>query len=192
MNKDVFTGKLVRLSAVDAEQAAKSFVQWSCDSEYRRLLDSDPVRLFSVKATQEWVEKQLKKDPPQYYWFLIRRLEDDLILGDITLGGLRWNNREAFVGIGIGDREHWGKGYGTDAMQILLRYAFTELNLERVSLEVFDYNPRGLRSYEKAGFRVEGRQRQFLLRDGQRYDVIYMGILRDEWLQANANMMKEE
>ena len=66
-------------------------------------------------------------------------------------------------------------------MGVLLRYAFAELNLRRVSLSVFEYNPRAMRSYEKAGFVVEGRRRQALNRDGRRWDVIHMGILREEW-----------
>jgi len=66
-------------------------------------------------------------------------------------------------------------------MRILLRYAFEELNLHRLSLSVFEYNSRAIRSYEKAGFVIEGRARQFLNRDGLRYDMIFMGILRDEW-----------
>jgi len=78
-------------------------------------------------------------------------------------------------------RADWGKGYGTDAMRVLLRFAFTEINLHRVSLTVFGYNPRAIRSYEKAGFVVEGRARQRLRRDGQWWEVVYMGILKDEW-----------
>ncbi len=85
------------------------------------------------------------------------------------------------MGIGLGERKYWSKGYGTDAMRIILRYAFTELNLHRVSLDTFEYNPRAIRSYEKAGFKIEGRVRQLLNREGRRWDVIYMGILREEW-----------
>ncbi len=66
-------------------------------------------------------------------------------------------------------------------MRALLRFAFTEVNLHRVSLAVFGYNPRALRSYEKVGFTVEGRVRQYLHRDGQWWDMVFMGILKDEW-----------
>ena len=72
-------------------------------------------------------------------------------------------------------------------MRVILRFAFTELNLHRVSLTVFDYNQRAIRSYEKAGFRMEGRQRGFLKREGQRWDLIYMGILRSEWEATQTN-----
>ncbi len=70
-------------------------------------------------------------------------------------------------------------------MRVMLRYAFTELNLHRVSLFLFDYNPRALRSYEKAGFVTEGRLRQPIRRGGRLWDEIVMGALRDDWLRAN-------
>lgn len=98
-----------------------------------------------------------------------------------------WSNGDAYVGIGLGEQDCWGKGYGTDAMRLILKYAFTELNLFRVSLNVFEYNPRAIRSYEKAGFKHEGRIREFLHKDGKYYDLIYMGILRSEWQEITGN-----
>jgi len=93
------------------------------------------------------------------------------------------------VGLGIGERDFWGRGYGTDVMKLILRYAFMEINLRRVTLTVFEYNPRAIRSYEKAGFRHEGRLRKLLHRDGRRYDELFMGILREEWLEKNAELV---
>jgi RimJ/RimL family protein N-acetyltransferase len=120
---------------------------------------------------------------PANHYFAIRALDDNRLLGDIGLEVTHnWMGRNAFVGLGIGKREDWGKGYGTDAMKIALRFAFTELNLERVTLNVFEYNPRAIRSYEKAGFKHEGRMRGSLLKDGKRWDMLFMGILREEWL----------
>ena len=126
------------------------------------------------------------------YWFAIRALEDDRLLGDADLSVINWGSRDAFVGIGIGEREFWGKGYGTDAMRLLLRYAFTELNLRRVSLNVFEFNERAIRSYEKVGFRLEGRERQVMQREGRRWDLIDMGILREEWMEENGNKNKDD
>jgi RimJ/RimL family protein N-acetyltransferase len=68
-------------------------------------------------------------------------------------------------------------------MNLILQYAFTELNLRRVTLDVFEYNPRAIRSYEKAGFRHEGRLRGAILREGKRWDMLFMGILREDWRQ---------
>jgi len=179
---DLFKGKLVRLAGIDPDEISKSFAQWNRDSEYMRLLDSDPPRLHSSKAIKEWIEKDLEKRTDMC-WFAIRTLEDDRLLGDTTLSVINWGSREAFAGIGIGAREFWGKGYGTDAMCLLLRYGFIELNLRRISLTVFEFNQRAMRSYEKAGFRLEGRQRQLMQREGRRWDILYMGILREEWME---------
>ena len=180
--EDLLQGKLVRLAGIDPEEVSKSFAQWNRDSEYMRLMDIDPPRLHSTKAIKEWLEKELEKSM-DLYWFAIRTLEDDRLLGDIPLSVINRGSREAFAGIGMGAREFWGKGYGTDAMQLLLRYGFIELNLRRVSLNVFEFNQRALRSYEKAGFRLEGRQRQYIQREGRRWDILFMGILREEWME---------
>jgi len=177
----LFQGELVRLVAASAEKDAELLARWSHDSEYARQLDSDPARPQSVKRAKEDIQKWMENESPDSFGFMIRTLADDRLIGFIGLDGIRWTHGDTFVGIGIGDPEYRGNGYGTDAMRVILHYAFTELNLHRVSLDVFEYNPRAIRSYEKAGFVVEGRQRQALNRDGRRWDVIYMGILREEW-----------
>lgn len=92
-----------------------------------------------------------------------------------------WNHGEVWIAIGLGERGYWGKGYGTDAKRILSRHAFDDLNLRHLSSSVFDYNQRALRLYEKIGFIEEDCARQFLNRDGYGYDMIFMGILREEW-----------
>jgi RimJ/RimL family protein N-acetyltransferase len=68
-------------------------------------------------------------------------------------------------------------------MDLLLRYGFTELNLRRISLTMFEFDRRAVRSYEKAGFQLDGSQRQFMRREGRRWDILYMGILREEWME---------
>lgn len=185
---DILKGELVRLSAVDPEEFSKAFTHWRRDSEFMRLIDSSEVMLRSQKDSQKWIEKELEDQEVNQYMFTIRTLAEDKLLGDIGLSVVNWMSRDAFVGLGIGERDFWGRGYGTDVMKVILRYAFTEINLRRVTLSVFEYNPRAVRSYEKAGFVHEGRMRQFLNREGKRWDMLFMGILRDEWMQ----MQKEE
>jgi len=182
MNSNLLTGSLVRLTAEDPQVLADVCSRWNSDSEYLRLLDARSANQFSAKKIAEWLEKEMEKDPPTEYLFAIRTLEGDHLIGWLDLEGDLFPHGEAFVGIGIGEREFWGKGYGTDAMKVILRYAFQELNLRRVALDTFEYNPRAIRSYEKAGFVHEGRAREFLNREGRRWDLIFMGILREEWL----------
>ena len=181
---DLFHGELVRLTAEEPQTLAAAFARWGRDSEYARLLNDDPQRLWSEKKTKEYIEKDLDADPLKEHFFTVRELAEDKLIGFVGLYSA-WAQGNAWVGIGLGEREYWGKGYGTDAMRLALRYAFMELNLHRVTLGVFEYNPRAIRSYEKAGFREEGRRRQALLRSGRRWDEIEMGILREEWLKLN-------
>ena len=182
--RDLFRGKLVRLTAEEPETLAKTQVLWQRDSEYRRLLNSDPTDMSSEKKIKERSEKHVEDDKPGRYPFSIRTLSDDRLIGFIGL----WSDLihgDGWVGIGIGEREHWGKGYGTDAMRLILQYAFTEVCLQRVSLALHAYNERGLKSYEKAGFRIEGRTRSDQHREGKRTDTLWMGILREEWVQLH-------
>ncbi len=174
---EIFTGNLVRLVPPDLEADSKLMAGWNQDSEYQRLLNGDNAGFYSPKQTQTFFEKEIDS----MHFFMIQRLEDDRKIGMIDLSGFNWQVGNAWVGIGIGEREMWGKGYGTDAMRILLRYAFTELNLNRVTLDVFEINTRAMKSYMKAGFQEEGRAPKVLLKAGQRYDLIFMGILRSDW-----------
>lgn len=181
--KDLFRGELVRFTMEEPQVRAGAEVRWQRDSEFHRLADSDPLRLRSEKQIREWFDKQAEDGvKPDRYSFCVRTLEEDRFIGFLGLG-VDLVHSEAFVGLGIGERDLWGKGYGTDMMKLCQQYVFAELGLERLSLGLLEYNPRALRSYEKAGFRMEGRTRQDIRREGQHYDSLWMGILREEWLQ---------
>ena len=186
--KDILKGELVRLSAIDPDEFGQAFSRWNRDSEFMRLLDGSPSKLRSQKRLQKSLEEDLENQKSDRHWFAIRALADDKLLGDIDLAVDNWTSRDAFVGLGIGEREFWGKGYGTDVMKVILRYAFAEVNLQRVTLNVFEYNVRAIRSYEKTGFRHEGRMRRVLNREGRRWDMLFMGILREEWI----NLQQQE
>lgn len=188
MVSDMLKGTLVRLAAVEPKELAEGAVRWNQDSEYQRLSMIEPAHQISVKRLTEWAEKDQEKDPPAFYYFAIRTLDDDRMVGSCELGGDIFPHGEAFVGIGIGGREDWNKGYGTDAMRVLLRYAFNELSLRRVALSVLENNTRGIRSYEKAGFVREGTTRGMTLREGQRWNDVIMGILREEWLTKGSQV----
>lgn len=183
MNTTNFTGNLVRLAAFDPEKDAEHLARWNQDSHFQQLSSSGPAKLWTVKEMKEWLEKHAD----ELYNFTIRTIDDDRVIGNVDLNGMDWVTRNCWVGIGIGEREDWGKGYGTDAMNLVLQFAFESLNLNRVSLTVFDYNERAVASYRKAGFREEGRLRQWMQRGGERHDLIFMGVLRDEWEAARAN-----
>jgi RimJ/RimL family protein N-acetyltransferase len=181
--RDLFRGDLVRFTSEEQDARAKVEVQWQRDTEFHRLADSNPIRMESERKLKEWAEKQFENGfQPERYPFSVRTLAEDKHIGFLILWVDLIHN-EARVGVGIGDRDFWGRGYGTDVMKLCLRYAFTELNVYRVSLGLLEYNLRALRAYEKAGFRFEGRTRQDVRREGKRFDSLWMGILREEWMQ---------
>lgn len=177
MNANVLTGKLVRLTVPNIETDIELVAGWDLDSEYQRLYDSEPARLTSLNMQREWAEEWVK----ECQVFMIRTLADDKVIGTMELDGFNWASGDAWVGIGLGERDYWGQGYGTDAMRVLIRYAFEELNLKRISLTVFEYNQRAINSYRKLGFQEEGRGRDQIRRDGRYWDMVFMGLLRDEW-----------
>lgn len=180
----VLQGNLVQLKALNAEEDAPLFTEWSLDTEYWRLLAADPALPWRVQRVKEDINKGEVR--PDTFEFSIHTLTDDLVIGYADLESDNLCNGDCFLGIGIGLRNYWGKGFGTDTMRILMRYAFDVLNFHRVSLNVFEYNDRAIACYQKVGFIEEGRQREFLHRSNQRWDLIYMGILRSEWEQTQS------
>ena len=177
-HSNIFLGNLVRLVA-PAEIDAPILARWSEDADYMRAVDTDYARPLSP---QEFAQR-LNPEQPDHNLveFHLRTREDERLIGFIALHTIEWNNRTSELSIGIGEPEYRGKGYGTDALQLVLRYAFHELNLYRVGLDVISNNTPAIRAYRRVGFRQEGIVRGAVLRDGRRHDRILMGILRDEW-----------
>jgi RimJ/RimL family protein N-acetyltransferase len=114
--------------------------------------------------------------------FGIRRRDDDALIGSCQLHSIHPVHRTAELQIRIGQVDQRSQGLGTEGVRLLLRFAFLDLNLERVHLHVFADNTAALRVYQRVGFVEEGRLRQHAYVDGQRRDVVMMGILRQEFL----------
>lgn len=113
--------------------------------------------------------------------YLITDSASDQPIGLTSLISIDVKNRNAELVIDIGEPDYWGKGYGQEALGLLLRYAFMELNLHRISLRVFDFNTRAIKLYDKLGFKQEGISREFLFRNGAWHHVIHMGLLQSEY-----------
>jgi RimJ/RimL family protein N-acetyltransferase len=180
----MFEGKLARLAPITRDDLER-FVRWFNDPEFLRFLSPLGIRLISYEDEVEWYEN-MRKDKDNYV-YAIRTLAEDKLIGSCGLHRVDWRNRKALFGIGVGDRSYWGRGYGTDATRVLMEYAFDELNLNRVFLEVYDFNARAIHSYEKVGFVREGTLRQDLFRDGAYHDTYIMGLLREDWLAGQAS-----
>ncbi len=103
------------------------------------------------------------------------------IVGIVGLSNINWISRNAYLSIAIYDENYHGKGIGKEASELLLSYAFDYLNLDKINLEVYEYNERAIRLYKKLGFVEEGRLRSNNERLGKRHDVIIMGLRRKEY-----------
>ena len=174
----LFNGKLVRLAAPKPEDN-EYFAKWSENDQYLRIMDNDPAKPVTPEAWEQFEAGILNS--PNNFHFHLRTIADDTLIGMIGLGQIQWTHQIASMGIAIGDPAYWGKGYGTDALKLILGYAFRELNLYRVGSSTISYNIRSIKAHQKVGFRQEGVQRSLIQREGQRFDLIEFGIRRPEW-----------
>ncbi len=174
----MWRGEKVELGPVQREYLPK-YVEWLNDWEVSRFLAPGIPLPLNLEEETEWFERR-RQDKDDLV-FAIRAQPENQLIGNCGLHRLDWKNRIAVFGIFIGDKNYWSKGYGTDATRTLLRFAFEQMGLNRVELEVYDFNTRAQRAYEKAGFRRDGVRRQALYRDGQYHDVYLMGVLREDW-----------
>ncbi len=157
---------------------APAFLTWLNDAEVARFLLA--YRSMTLRAEEEFIDN-LGQGDDVTLGIVLR--EGDRLIGGTGLHQIDQRCRRASFGILIGDKGAWGKGYGTEATRLMLGYAFGTLNLNRVWLHVYEYNERGIRSYEKVGFRREGVLRQDTYRDGRYWDTVAMAMLREDWDQ---------
>jgi RimJ/RimL family protein N-acetyltransferase len=120
---------------------------------------------------------------PDALAYSIVQLPDWRLIGFTTFSALDGDNGSVMFHITIGERDAWGRGLGTEVTELMLGHAFERLGLHRVGLSVFSYNLRAIKAYQKAGFTIEGRLREAILRDGRYWDEIQMGVLAGEWLE---------
>ena len=174
----------VRLRRVERADLVH-FVAWFNDPEVRYPL----AYIWPMGTAQEeaWYAAQLQTEPAVQPFSIDIRQEDAesgwRIVGNMAFHSVDWRNRNAELGIAIGDKTVWGRGYGTEATRTLVRWGLEELNLNRVWLRVYEDNAAAIRCYEKAGFRVEGRLRQDRFRQGRYLDTLIMGLLRGELVE---------
>lgn len=178
-------GERVQLDALTKDDLPV-MARWQQNTLFLRLFDARPARPQPVEnLTRDWEEQSKSKEG---FVFAIRLLDGGRLIGVVELDGILWAHQCGWLGIGIGEPEYWGKGYGREAMGLLLQFAFDELNLHRVGLTVYDYNKRAIALYEKLGFRREGTFREFMQRDGKRCDMYLYGLLRREWNESKRRM----
>ncbi len=176
MKNPFLIGELVYLRPLDRADAP-AVVPWVNDPEITRSLRI--YRPLNLQAEEEYIDQIRKSETDVTLGLCVRG--DDRFIGVTGLHAIDFKNRHTGFGIVIGERTEWDKGYGTDATRLMVNYAFATLNLNRVWLQVYEFNVRGRKTYEKVGFRVEGIQRQDRYSDGRYWDTTLMAVLREEW-----------
>jgi RimJ/RimL family protein N-acetyltransferase len=174
----LLVGQRVQLRGL-LEDDLPILARWEMDAGRMTTL-SNRVAPPSEAAAKERIAKWSANEDDRL-GFAIETLDDPSVLvGHVGLWGWQTKDRCATIGIALG-REYLGRGYGTDAMRVIVDYGFRELGLHRVQLTVAPFNPAGIRAYEKAGFAEEGRRREAVWHDGRWYDEVLMSVLEHEW-----------
>ena len=185
-DRDLFQGENVRLTALSPDDLS-DVALWQEDSEYLRMFDARPACPKTEAQLERWLE-DMQKDPNAYL-FAIRLVESDEIIGFVEIDGILWAHRHGCLGIGIGDRAYWGRGYGAEAARLAISFAFDELSFHRIQATVFGYNARSQALFQRLGFTREGVYREHVRRDGQWHDMYLYGILDGEWAGLEGERM---
>ncbi len=175
-------GERVRLRPLELSDAER-FRVWFSDPEFFHYLAGAAYQL-SLAAEEEFIRARQTNDWEHGVALAIEAMDvadAPVLIGSLELRDLHPESRHGEIGILIGEREYWDRGYGADVMRTICRFGFEELDLHRIELTVAAYNPRAQRCYEKVGFVVEGRKREHRYVNGRYYDTLVMGLLRSEF-----------
>lgn len=176
---EILVGSKLSLIPFKEESISERYIGWLNDPEINRFLE---VRF--VHQTYETVLAYVNSfygDAEKYMWGVYPNATNYLI-GTATLSEINRNHGRGVVGLMIGEKEYWDKGYGTEIIKLVVDYAFKRLGLHKVMAGVIDGNQASIKAFQKAGFEIEGRGKSHLFLDGEYYDHIYMGIISENYL----------
>lgn len=180
--RNMLVGRNIKLDSLNAEDI-EIMSNWFNDVEFLRFYDMVPAIPKSQKDMMKLLEYYETSEDK--FIFAIRLLDSNKLIGVAGFDEIIWTNGVATTFIGIGDKTVKGNGFGKEAMELLLDFGFNELNFYRIQLNVIEYNKIAIALYESVGFIKEGTYREFIYRDGKRYDLLLYGILKQE--HANRN-----
>lgn len=173
----MYSGQLVKLRAYKEEDIEKATVYIN-DEEVKKLMDSNIPFPMTKWQEEEWVRSR-KANTDFTYDFAIEDLKTGKYIGGCSINECDVKNRTCVVGIMIGDKEYWGKGYGSDALKVLIKFIFEEVNMNKIKLNVFSFNNRAIACYKKVGFKEEGILKKEIYRNGRYHDEIIMAMFKD-------------
>ncbi len=184
MNTQLYQGDQIRLGAINYEKDSAIESGWMHNSNFLHSLGPQIARPLSpeqVKKKYEAIEKEIEESKNHFY-FTIRSQEDDRLLGFARLFWIEWTNGTGGIQVAIGNPAERDQPYAREALQLVLRFAFQELNLYRLSALAAEDDPTGIDLLQAAGFSIEVRRRKAIQRNGQICDQLLMGLLQEEWI----------
>ena len=156
----------------------EAFLRWYSDAEVARLTRYQDGPMRPEEIERFFTARALGLESLS---LAVHLRDGDRLIGTCALSQLDSDNGSALYHITIGEKDVWGRGYGTEATRLMLGHAFGRLNLHRIALSVFSFNERAIRSYQSCGFIIEGRAREAIWRDGRWWDEISMSVLHSDW-----------
>jgi RimJ/RimL family protein N-acetyltransferase len=174
----ILAGELVCLSILSHADTQMLADWFSRDIELLRF--SSVRSIYPHSSAADWERRSSSSDK---YYFGIHVLADEQLIGNGNISSLNWQARSGEIGISIADKNFRSRGYGTNAVRLLLHFGFMELNLNRIELYTYDQNPRAIRAYQKAGFVIEGYIRHHIQRDRVYGNSVVMSVLRKQWVE---------
>lgn len=169
-------GRICYLSPV-SKDSTESWTRWDNDLEVGIPLGNEPYTPTTIESTEENIASIIKE---KIHAFDILEIESDHLIGRCFLGALDNVNRSCRLGIVIGEKTHWDRGFGTEAIHLLLEYAFNIINMNSVNLGTYSFNKRAIACYKKVGFKEIEKRRESRIIGEKKYDTIMMDILARE------------
>lgn len=171
-------GERIYLSPRSMEDAEK-YTEWMNDFQTTDYTGRSH-QIMTIEAEKKYLEEKINEEAV----FAIVDSNEDKLIGTVGLHQINHLKRKATLGIFIGDEEYRGKGYGTEAIRLILDYGFNYLNLNNIKLDLMEFNERALACYKKCGFKEYGRRRKCEFINGKYYDTIEMDILSEEFKES--------
>ena len=170
------------------EEYVELYKDWINDLKVSQFI-SNFGNVLTDEAEDDWYRTQAETDEPN---FTIHHLSDDKPIGNCGIYNIDRGNDHAEIGILLGEKDYWNRGLGTEAVQLITDFGFTVLSLHSIDLRLKSFNDRARRAYEKVGYQVTGRVRDFYKVDGEYFDEIIMDILREEFYESNKRLVKNQ
>ncbi len=183
MKHPFLVGQLIYLRAIAEDDLRGKYFDWLNDYEVTRFTESG--RFPNTPTAMESYYRSVILNAANIALAVVEK-QTDRHIGNVKIGPINWVHRCAEFGILIGEKDCWGKGYGTEATSLMLRYSFQRLNLHKIVLGVHSGHIGAIRAYERAGFRVEGQLREALFLDGSYCDKVLMGVTAEQYAALRA------